>query len=157
MMIELRPMSPQIYQAYYDSSVTEYAEELVKAGNVSADNAQAATEKTFSQLLSNGLDTTGQHLMSIWDPKSESNVGMVWVGEREQGGKRQAVIYDIRVNEELRGKGFGTQTLRALEKMVHDMGLSEIWLHVYGHNTGARRLYERMGYEVTNVTMRKKI
>jgi ribosomal protein S18 acetylase RimI-like enzyme len=150
-------MSPQIYDKYLETSVTQYAEELVKAGNVSTENAQAASEKTFSKLLTDGLDTTGQHLMTIWDLESDCDVGMVWVGERELDGGRQAVIYDIRVKEELRGRGYGTQTLRAVEAMAEDLGLFEIWLHVYGHNTSARRLYDRLGYEVTNVTMRKKL
>jgi len=61
------------------------------------------------------------------------------------------------VLEDLRGQGYGTQTLQAVEDMVRQMGISEIWLHVFGHNTGARRLYERLGYEVTNVSMCKKM
>jgi ribosomal protein S18 acetylase RimI-like enzyme len=156
-MIELRPMSSRAFEAYLQMSIEEYAQEMVSARNVSQEDAQEASEKQFSELLPDGLDSTGQHLLSIWDPGSAKDVGVLWVGERERGEMLQAVIYDIRVMEDLRGQGYGTQTLQAVEDMVRQMGISEIWLHVFGHNTGARRLYERLGYEITNVSMCKTL
>jgi ribosomal protein S18 acetylase RimI-like enzyme len=35
--------------------------------------------------------------------------------------------------------------------------LSGIGLHVFGHNAGARLLYERLGYETTNLNMFKTL
>ena len=156
-MIELRPMSNQVFEAYYQESIDHYAQEMISAGNVSQVEARAASEKQFSDLLPDGLDSTGQHIFSIWDPGIKREVGIVWVGERKRGDLTQAVIYDVRVQENLRGQGYGTQALRAVEDLIRDMGISEIWLHVFGHNTGARLLYERLGYEISNVTMRKKL
>jgi GNAT superfamily N-acetyltransferase len=156
-MIELRPMSSQAFEAYYQMSIEEYAQDMVSARNVSQKDARESSEKQFSELLPDGLDSADQHLLSIWDPGSEKDVGVLWVGERERGETPQAVIYDIRVLEHMRGQGYGTQTLQAVEEMVRQMGIYEIWLHVFGHNTGARRLYERLGYEVTNVSMCKKL
>lgn len=155
--IELKPMSEPAYQDYYQASVAEYAQELAAAGNVSAQDAQAASENQFSELLPEGLKSIGQHLMSIWDSENQRVVGMIWLGERNRGDTNQAVIYDIRVDESLRGQGYGTQTLQAAEEFVQRLGLTEIWLHVFGHNTSARRLYDRLGYEITNVTMCKKL
>ena len=37
------------------------------------------------------------------------------------------------------------------------MGLPGIGLHVFGHNDGARRLYERLGYEPVNIFMYKQL
>lgn len=156
-MIELRPMSPQDFESYYRDSIEDYAQSMTSAGNVSRDEALEASEKQFSELLPNGLESSGQHLFSAWDPEKKTEVGMVWIGERPRGEQVQTVIYDIRMWEDLRGQGYGTQTLHAVEDLVRTMGFSEIWLHVFGHNTGARRLYERLGYEITNVTMRKKL
>lgn len=155
--IELKTMSEDAYQDYYQSSVEDYAQQMAAAGNVSQQEARAASQNQFSQLLPQGLNSDGQHLMSIWDLERQRVVGMVWVGERMRGETRQAVIYDIRVDENQRGRGYGTQTLRAVEKLVRGLGLTEIWLHVFGQNVGARRLYERLGYEITNVTMRKPL
>jgi predicted GNAT family acetyltransferase len=35
--------------------------------------------------------------------------------------------------------------------------MGEISLHVFGFNHGARRLYERLGFETTSVYMAKKV
>jgi ribosomal protein S18 acetylase RimI-like enzyme len=45
----------------------------------------------------------------------------------------------------------------ALEARVISMGLDVISLHVFGHNRAARSLYEKLGYETTNVYMSKKL
>jgi ribosomal protein S18 acetylase RimI-like enzyme len=156
-MIELQPMSKEAFKKYYDASVVEYAREMAAAGNVSQEEARAASEKQFADLLPDGLESPGQHIFTIWDQQNERSVGMVWLGERAHGQTSQAVIYDIRVDEGLRGQGYGSAALQAVEEVVQDLDLPEIWLHVFGHNTGARRLYDRLGYEVTNVTMRKKL
>lgn len=155
--IELQPMSEEAYQSYYQVSIADYAQQIAAAGNVSKQEALKASEDQFSQLLPQGLLTEGQHMMAIWDLERELVVGKVWVGERPRGETRQAVIYDIRVDEDLRGRGYGTQTLKAVEELVRTLGLTEIWLHVFGHNVGARRLYERFGYKITNLTMRKSL
>jgi len=44
-----------------------------------------------------------------------------------------------------------------LETLVRGMGMSAISLHVFGHNTAARALYGKLGFETTNVLMTKRI
>lgn len=38
-----------------------------------------------------------------------------------------------------------------------ELGMKKIGLHVFGHNKVARGLYEKLGYETTNVVMAKTI
>jgi ribosomal protein S18 acetylase RimI-like enzyme len=33
----------------------------------------------------------------------------------------------------------------------------QLGLHVFGHNHGARRLYDSLGFEPTSITMRKPL
>jgi RimJ/RimL family protein N-acetyltransferase len=42
-----------------------------------------------------------------------------------------------------------------MEEVVKIAGLNVIGLHVFGYNTGARAMYEKLGFEVTDVMMRK--
>ena len=37
------------------------------------------------------------------------------------------------------------------------LGFDTIALHVSGHNQAGRALYEKMGYEITNINMAKKL
>ena len=46
---------------------------------------------------------------------------------------------------------------QAAEAEVRRLGLYGIGLHVFGHNSGARLLYERLGYRTTNINMFKSL
>ena len=82
---------------------------------------------------------------------------MIWIASQQRGAQRTAFIYNIEIAEALRGKGYGRQALLAVEEKVKALGLDTISLHVFGHNLVARALYEKVGYEVTNVLMSKKL
>jgi ribosomal protein S18 acetylase RimI-like enzyme len=75
----------------------------------------------------------------------------------ERYGMRAAMLYFISVLEPYRRRGYATQALRLMEAQVRDQGLDEIRLYVFGHNTPAWTLYEKMGYAVVNATMGKKV
>jgi ribosomal protein S18 acetylase RimI-like enzyme len=68
-----------------------------------------------------------------------------------------AVIYDFVVYEEFRRRGYGRQTLTALEEKAKELGLDTISLHVFGHNQSAIALYQQAGYETTSLYMAKKL
>jgi RimJ/RimL family protein N-acetyltransferase len=56
-----------------------------------------------------------------------------------------------------RGKGYGTETLRALVGFGFDhIRLERIWLDVYAINPDARRVYERVGF-VYEGTLRRAV
>lgn len=55
----------------------------------------------------------------------------------------------IVVREDARGRGVGTGMFAALEDYCREHGISRIRLDVLETNPGARRLYERLGFEPT--------
>jgi len=54
------------------------------------------------------------------------------------------------------GNWQASEAMRALEGKVKELGLNKISLHVFAHNSAAIRLYEKVGYEVTNLFMAKE-
>ncbi len=114
---------------------------------------ERATEKTH-QLLPNGLQTKNHYFFSAHDDELGS-VGIVWYAIMDEGEGKSAFIYDIEIQEQYRSRGFGTQTLHALEEAVRPLGVRRIKLHVFGHNEGAFRLYRRLGFVPTNISMVK--
>ena len=135
-------------------SVASYAEENVRSGRWTDDEALAKSESDFNALLPDGLDTTGHFLWSVVDSAGDE-VGILWVATDRRPGN--AFIYDIEMHPERRGEGFGTATLAALEDWCRANDISSIGLHVFGHNEGAWRLYKRMGYVETGVQMEKHL
>jgi ribosomal protein S18 acetylase RimI-like enzyme len=63
-------------------------------------------------------------------------------------GRTQAYIYGFRVRPAFRGKGIGTFMLEAAETDLVRRGFRKVVLNVNQDNVGARRLYERNGYQV---------
>ncbi len=53
---------------------------------------------------------------------------------------------DLSVAAPYRGAGIGTALLRRAEDYARELGVPAVVLHVERANTGARRLYERLGY-----------
>ena len=156
-MIRLVPMSDTEYQAYLALAVRDYADDKVSAGNWQAAEALERSAQEFQKLLPNGVATPGNYLLNIEDPTLAAKVGVIWLARMMQGGHPIMFIYDFRIDEAHRRKGYGEQAMRAAEEQAKALGFDTIALHVFGHNHAARALYEKMGYEITNINMAKKL
>lgn len=154
-MILLKPMTENEYTLWIENSIKEYAEEKTKAGNFQKENSLEQAEKEFNQLLPDGLETKEHYLFSLVHEKSSEIVGNLWVHVKTD--KKEIFIYDIKVSEEKRGMGYGKEALSALDSFAKQKKIPKISLHVFGHNKVALSLYEKSGYEVTNVLMSKSV
>ncbi|TAJ43863.1 GNAT family N-acetyltransferase [Methanofollis fontis] len=70
------------------------------------------------------------------------------IGARVQGNGEEAWVLRLKVEEGLRGNGFGRQLLEALLGRFCESGASGAVLTVSPSNTPARRLYESAGFGV---------
>ena len=156
-MLELTPMTEGEFEAYLTGAIKNYADEKVKAGNWPSEGALGRSEHDYLSLLPEGVASKDQHLFSLKDAATGQNVGMIWFAVGEQDGQQIAFICDFLVHEAFRGRGYGEEALRALEQKVKALGITSISLHVFGHNRAAWALYEKLGYEVTNVNMTKRL
>ncbi|WP_402845358.1 GNAT family N-acetyltransferase [Microbacterium sp. GXS0129] len=141
--VNLSPFTDAEYEEWIGGAIAEYARERANAGAEDEAAALDVARASFAQLLPAGRSTPGQLLLSAYD--RDERVGMVWIADR--GG--QAFIYDIIVSPEHRRKGYGASIMRASEDVAREMGATHLALNVFGHNDGARALYDGLGYEVT--------
>jgi len=155
--LRLVPMSEDDFRAYQENEIREYAEEKIRSGAWSQDSAYELSVQSHRRLLPEGLATPGQYIFSIRDEELGQNVGAIWFARLEEGGSRLAFIYDLIIFERFRRRGYGTQAMLALEEKVKEVGLDTIALHVFGHNQAALELYEKVGYEVTDINMAKML
>jgi ribosomal protein S18 acetylase RimI-like enzyme len=149
-MLRLVRMQQEDFEPYLEREIREYAEEHVRNGNWSAEEALERSRKEHQQLLPDGLESRNQYLFSIKDA-SDRMLGTLWVNI-ENG---RAFIYDFRIEESFRGKGYGKQALVALDEELRSMGLESVGLHVFGDNVKAQELYKKMGYQITGIHMKK--
>ena len=64
------------------------------------------------------------------------------------GNSRAAYLYALRVRPEYRNRGIGTELVREAESILRQRGFVRALISVAQDNHAARRLYERLGYDV---------
>lgn len=150
-MTQLVPMKQEDLEPYLERGIRAYADDHVRNGNWSAEEALERSKKEFEQLLPEGVHSRDQFLYSIVAETDGRKVGLLWVQVKD----RKAFIYDFIIDESYRGQGYGKQALAALDEKLQSMNVQSVGLHVFGDNTTAQELYRKMGYQVTGIHMRK--
>ena len=83
--------------------------------------------------------------------------GYLWAYEVQFREERRVYVSEVHVDECLRGQGFGTLLLEAAEAEARDRGIPALYIHTEADNTGAIRLYERFGFRMERVQLRKSL
>jgi len=152
--VRLAPMTETQYRAYREYADESYARSIAETGMVWEDAVQQSA-KTFAELLPDGLATPGHHLWQAYDGDDE--IGVLWLRIKPGSAGSHAFGFDFLVREDVRRRGYGRAIMAAAEQKCRELGVVSIGLHVFGHNPGARSLYEQMGFAITGYNMRKKL
>lgn len=140
--LELREMTQAEFDAYISESTEQYIGELAAAGMTEKD-AREQGEQQMAELVPSGLGSPGQTFFTAW--VGDTAVGVFWVSTEHP----LAFVYDIAVHEDQRRKGYGEAIMNAGARWCRDLGHPALGLNVFGHNPGARALYDKLGYHVT--------
>ncbi|WP_338651561.1 GNAT family N-acetyltransferase [Lysinibacillus sp. Y5S-8] len=154
-MISLKPMNQEEFKQYISYAIEDYAKDKIASGNWSEDEAINLSRESFERLLPNGEKTENNHLLSIFH--DDILVGMIWISQKAPKNPNEGYIYDFVIFEQYQGQGYGKKAMKEAEIIAKELGMNKIGLNVFGHNKIARGLYEKMGYEITNITMAKTI
>ncbi|HYC37899.1 MAG TPA: GNAT family N-acetyltransferase [Usitatibacter sp.] len=156
-MIRLDPMTAAEFTRYLEAAIPAYAQAHVQAGDCVPEEAVERAKDDYDNLLPLGLLTPDNHLCSIRADAISEPVGMIWFSLKQSRWGKSAYIYDFLVYEAARGKGYGSQTLRALEALLAAQGVTRLSLNVMAWNHRAKALYERMGFGVAGIGMTKVV
>jgi ribosomal protein S18 acetylase RimI-like enzyme len=147
----LRPMREDEFPGFRADSVIAYAQGIEQQGGQTAEFARRKSEEDHAAVLPDGLSTPG-HTLWIVEAAGE-RVGVLWLAERDSGGRRVIYIYDVEIDEAHRGKGYGRAAMELAERQARAAGIGRIELNVFGGNEVARKLYRSLGYVETSVQM----
>jgi ribosomal protein S18 acetylase RimI-like enzyme len=151
--IHLREKSVDDRNRWHKAERARYRSELIEAGN-SPEAAQANIERNDAQLWVGDEPAQGQYISDVM--RDDEKVGTLWLGTTPVSDS-EWWIYDIEIDEELRGTGLGRLTLHAAEEFARAHGATQLGLNVFGSNAVARHLYETSGFEVKNIQMNKDL
>jgi RimJ/RimL family protein N-acetyltransferase len=154
-MVSLRPMTESDFQAFLTFDIHDYAAAKVRAGNWTSEEALEKSKEAHDRLLPRGMATPHQRFYTIVFEGEPA--GRLWLSTDPQAAAGAGFIYDLFVDERFRRRGIAKQAMVLLEKEALDLGLKSLALQVFGYNTGARALYEQLGYSITNINMVKTI
>ena len=155
--ITLVEMDEASFREYRSHLVPDYAADKVRAGVWSAEEAEERAAKELDGLLADGTLTRDHYIYAVRDESVPAEVGMVWISPRDSGAGRALWIYDIIVHDEFRRRGYASRILNQVENKARELGARRVELHVFGHNQGARALYENLGYTPTSIVMAKPV
>lgn len=148
-------MTQTEFDAFLEQVVPDYAADNVKAGYWSEEEALEKSRSEFMRLLPQGLQSENHYLYTLYD--EDQAVGRIWMRANFDRPTKSGFVFELWVDEQFRGKGYGKQAMLLLEEKAREMGLKSIGLHVFGYNTVARSLYEKLGYEVSSLNMSKNL
>ena len=101
---------------------------------------------------------TAPHLVAVLGLTKA--LGFIRRGIRLPGGreayKDEFYVGNLGVLPSMQGRSFGSQLLAYAEKLACENNLKKCSLIVGGYNTNARRLYERIGYQVVETVEAEK-
>ncbi|SCG75210.1 GNAT family N-acetyltransferase [Micromonospora coxensis] len=155
--VRLESMTDAQYLDYRERAEDDYADSIAASGTLPRPEARRKAREDHARLLPDGPATPGHHLWRVLDGDDGADVGLLWLHVAQRSDGPHAFVYDIEVHEQARRRGYGRAVMRAAERFCRDRGVVSIALNVFGHNTGARALYEQEGYQVTSVQMRKRL
>jgi ribosomal protein S18 acetylase RimI-like enzyme len=150
--VTFRPVTQDEYDAWRARDMETYAQSWTARG-LTPDQARAKAQDDERRFLPEGLaspHTWISHLLHDGTP-----VGLLWLGLH--GTEPAAFVYDVEVDEEQRGRGYGRALMTLAERIALRTGETRIGLHVFTGNTPALRLYESLGYRTASLYSYKQL
>ena len=151
------PFTEADFHAWLIQAIPAYALEHVEDGQWTLAESIDKSRDAYAALLPQGLATPGHRFMHLRVPREAEPVGFLWWHEVEAAGQPGVYVYGVEVAERARRRGVARGAFLELERVSRADGQRFVALHVFGHNLGARRLYEELGFAPTNITMRKNL
>lgn len=104
--------------------------------------------------LASQFDLQARHYQTHFCPIGHSivelrrqPVGRLWLHDDPE----RRLIVDIALTADARGQGLGSSLIRKTQAQTRRLGLPCLRLHVLNSNTGATRLYLRLGFAMVGV------
>ena len=122
----------------------ELADEFYRSPAVLHPVPKAHYERTFEQMIAqDNPSVEGWLLLQEGEPAGYAQLSFVWSNE---AGGEAAWVEELYVRPAFQGRGLGAAFFRFLDGQYAGR-IRRVRLEVEPDNLGARRLYERLGYE----------
>ncbi len=153
-MLTLVPMSVSELESWLHGFWDDYLSERMISGE-EAIAAKRNVQANRDHLFPEGKPAKGQYFLNILD--GDKTVGTIWLKEPDHDSSGIWFIYDIVIEERLRGNGYGRRAMEKAENWARERNGTRLALNVFGYNSVARGLYDSLGYRTQTIQMFKDL
>ena len=160
MTVRLIPMPVDRIPDWIEERHRQYLAQRMRAGETE-EVAREKAERSRAENFPGGRPLDTHLVFDVVDGldghdghDGDTVVGHLWLGPLT-AGSTDWWVNDVLIAEEFRRRGLARRALELGEAEVARMGGTTIGLNVFGYNTGAKELYDSLGYTVTATQMRK--
>ena len=151
--LRLRPLSASELTEFLPRLDDAYRRQLVELAGMPEYEAREKAARDHASLFPGGR-VADRHLALAAEDEGGRVVGQIVYALRADG---RAWLYWIEVDESIRGRGYGRETLRLFEEHARAAGAHEAGLNVFAANAAARHLYRTSGWREQSVWMGKPL
>jgi RimJ/RimL family protein N-acetyltransferase len=152
MPVGLRELRDDEVPAWLEAARRFYVDDMERHAGLTRAEAEEKATRDHQALFPAGRPKEGQHLFAVEDEGGET-IGRLFFATRNSG----AWLYEIELEERVRGRGLGREAMLAFEALARELGADRVTLNVFGGNEVARSLYRSLGYVEESVHMRKRL
>ncbi|MFS0664940.1 GNAT family N-acetyltransferase [Bacillus mojavensis] len=156
MALTLEDMTVEEFKAFRGMSVQNYAKQNIASGTWTEKEAIEKSEQAYEKMIPDGRNSSNHNFWNITNEQGE-RIGWLWLYADPLHPQKEAFIYSFGLYEAYRGKGLAQLALQTLDGRAREMGVERLALHVFAHNETAVHLYQKMGYIMTNIKMRRQL
>ncbi|MEC1667022.1 GNAT family N-acetyltransferase [Bacillus mojavensis] len=156
MALTLEDMTVEEFKAFRGMSVQNYAKQNIASGTWTEKEAIEKAEQAYEKMIPDGRNSSNHNFWNITNEQGE-RIGWLWLYADPLHPQKEAFIYSFGLYEAYRGKGLAQLALQTLDERAREMGVERLALHVFAHNETAVHLYQKMGYIMTNIKMRRQL
>lgn len=145
-------MTEEEFAGWLEHTQVGYAAAIGPARGLDPEQALVQSRKEMAELLPDGL-ATKEH--RVWSACTADGtvIGNLWIRVR----RPVPFVFNIAVNEDQRGHGYGRGIMLAGEEECRRLGFDRLDLNVFNYNTTAIHLYDSLGYVVVSQQMSKDL
>ena len=153
MTVRLETMPPERIAPWIEADHLAYIDSRMRAGE-SREVATAKAEQSRAEHFPGGHPLDTHRIFDV--VAHDTVVGHLWLGPLAAGSD-DWWVFDIEIDEAHRRNGYARRALELGEAEARSLGATSIGLNVFGYNTGAKELYDSLGYGVTATQMKKPL
>ncbi len=131
--------------------IKDYAEDKIRVGHWQEEDAIELAKETLDNILRDGVDTKDHYLLVVCE--GTDKIGFVWFNSF----KNTIYVNNYLIYDEHKGRDYELRMVELLDEKAKEIGSTQINLHSFGYHEEAIAMYRKMGYEITDVYMSKKV